>query len=112
MNRESVLPARPFAAAPSGLLQRKCACGQHTISASSIQPPSSEQEGEADRVAALISDSTGVVPRISRNENGIARRMGDGHDLTARRFSRNAVLEAVFDNEQLLRRNSTGTAVR
>lgn len=44
--------------------------------------------------------------------NVVQRRLGDGHDLTATRFARNAVLEAVYDDEQLLQRGSAGTAVR
>ena len=37
--------------------------------------------------------------------------IGDGHDLTAARFSGNADLEAVYDNERLLRVGDSGTAV-
>lgn len=42
----------------------------------------------------------------------VQRRLNDGHDLTSTRFARNAVLEAVYDNERLLQRGSQGTAVR
>lgn len=37
--------------------------------------------------------------------------IGDGHDLTAARFIGNAVLEAVYDNERLLRFGDSGQAV-
>ncbi len=37
--------------------------------------------------------------------------IGDGHDLTAARFSGNADLEAVYDNERLLRVGDSGGAV-
>ncbi|WP_423126903.1 eCIS core domain-containing protein [Gaoshiqia sp. Z1-71] len=37
--------------------------------------------------------------------------IGDGHDLTAARFSGDAVLEACLDNEQLLRVGDSGPAV-
>ena len=42
----------------------------------------------------------------------VQRTIGDGHDLTATRFSGIAVLEACFDNERTLQNGSTGTAVR
>jgi peptidoglycan hydrolase-like protein with peptidoglycan-binding domain len=42
----------------------------------------------------------------------IQRRLNDGHDLTATRFSGNLILEDVYDNRQLIRRGNTGTAVR
>ena len=42
----------------------------------------------------------------------VQRTMDDGHDLTARRFARVRVLEAVFDDERLLQNGSSGTAVR
>ena len=42
----------------------------------------------------------------------VQRTIGDGHDLTAKRFSGDAVLEAVYDNELLLRSGDTGPAVK
>ncbi|KHE93422.1 MAG: DUF4157 domain-containing protein [Candidatus Scalindua rubra] len=51
------------------------------------------------------SGGSGGVPHVQRT-------IGDGHDLTATRFSGNAVLEAVYDNERLIRRGHSGTAVR
>lgn len=46
-----------------------------------------------------------VAPQIHRT-------IGDGHDLTAPRFSGDPVLEAVYDNERLLRVGNRGPAVR
>jgi peptidoglycan hydrolase-like protein with peptidoglycan-binding domain len=43
---------------------------------------------------------------------GIQRTLGDGHDLTAPRFSGNLPLEAAFDNERLIRRGASGAPVR
>jgi len=45
-------------------------------------------------------------------EKLVQRKLNDGHDLTAARFSRNLVLEAVYDNERLLKTGDTGTPVR
>ncbi|WP_084226787.1 DUF4157 domain-containing protein [Nitrosospira sp. NpAV] len=44
-------------------------------------------------------------------EVSVQRTIGDGHDLTSPRFSGDAVLEACFDNERLLRVGSQGDAV-
>ncbi|MCK4623495.1 MAG: DUF4157 domain-containing protein [Desulfuromonadales bacterium] len=46
------------------------------------------------------------------SQTAIQRRIGDGHDLTADRFAGNRLLEAVYDNERLIRRGSRGRAVR
>ena len=51
------------------------------------------------------SGGSGGLPRVQR-------RIGDGHDLTATRFSGNVVLEEVYDNNRLIRRGNSGTAVR
>lgn len=42
----------------------------------------------------------------------VQRRLNDGHDLTATRFSGNLVLEGAYDNERLVQRGHSGTAVR
>jgi peptidoglycan hydrolase-like protein with peptidoglycan-binding domain len=42
----------------------------------------------------------------------IQRTIGDGHDLATPRFAGNALLEAAFDNERLIRRGATGEHVR
>jgi peptidoglycan hydrolase-like protein with peptidoglycan-binding domain len=41
----------------------------------------------------------------------LQRTIGDGHDLTAPRFAGDAILEAVFDNERLLKVGDKGPAV-
>jgi peptidoglycan hydrolase-like protein with peptidoglycan-binding domain len=43
---------------------------------------------------------------------GLLRKIGDGHDLTAPRFALDAVLEAVYDDERLLKEGDKGPAVR
>lgn len=48
----------------------------------------------------------------SASDKCVQRRMGDGHDLTAARFAGNNVLEGVYDDERLIRRGSSGLAVR
>ena len=55
-----------------------------------------------------VVQQTGGTPTSS----AIQRTLDDGHDLTATRFSRNVVLEDVYDNRRLIRRGHTGTAVR
>jgi peptidoglycan hydrolase-like protein with peptidoglycan-binding domain len=42
----------------------------------------------------------------------LQRTIGDGHDLTAARFAGDVVLEAVYDNERLLKFGDKGAAVR
>ena len=75
-------------------------------------PGNDQYEQEADCVTEQVMQGSSVA--VSQRQGGVAlhRRIGDGHDLTARRFSGNAVLEAVFDNEQVLKPGDSGTAVR
>ena len=65
-------------------------------------PLEREAEEAEERTGRLHSDGHGSLRRT----------IGDGHDLTATRFARNTVLEAVFDNQQVLRNGDKGTAVR
>ena len=37
--------------------------------------------------------------------------IGDGHDLKSQRFAGDEVLEACYDNERVLRRGDSGSAV-
>lgn len=53
------------------------------------------------------AQSAATAPRLS-----VRRQVGRPHDLTATRFSRNRVLEDVFDGRRALRHGSKGTAVR
>lgn len=56
-----------------------------------------------------VVQQTGARPTVPRQ---LQRTLGDGHDLTAPRFSGNLTLEAAFDNERLVRRGATGEPVR
>ncbi len=77
-----------------------------------IGPADDRCEREADRVAEqVMRSSLPTVPQL-RTDAAVQRRIGDGHDLTATRFSGNRVLEAVFDNERTLDNGDSGTAVR
>jgi len=53
-----------------------------------------------------------VQQNASIQTKKIQRTIGDGHDLNALRFQGNAVLEAVYDDERLLKKGSKGAAVR
>jgi len=60
----------------------------------------------------LAHELAHTIQQGSATEPVIQRTIGDGHDLTAPRFAGDAVLEAVYDNERLLRSGDTGPAVR
>ena len=45
-------------------------------------------------------------------DGAIQRTIGDGHDLSSTQFSGNVVLEAVYDNQRVLRNGHSGAAVR
>lgn len=76
-----------------------------------VGPAVNSYESEADRIAsqAMIGELTNV--KVG-GAGELQRRMGDGHDLTATRFARNDRLEAVYDDERLIRRGNAGTAIR
>jgi peptidoglycan hydrolase-like protein with peptidoglycan-binding domain len=69
-------------------------------------------EREADRVAEQVLRGKSAAGTPARLAPRVQRTLDDGHDLTARRFARVRVLEAVFDNEMVLQNGSSGTAVR
>ena len=69
-------------------------------------------EREADRVASHVIDGKPGAVQVSNADLGIQRTIGDGHDLTATRFAGNQRLEAVYDNERLIRRGNSGVAIR
>ena len=77
-----------------------------------IGPANDDYEREADQVAQQVMRGRPLDTRMLRADSRVQRRLDDGHDLTATRFSRNRVLEAVFDNEQELDNGDSGTAVR
>ena len=60
----------------------------------------------------LAHELAHTIQQSSATEPVVQRTIGDGHDLTAPRFAGDAVLEAVYDNERLLRSGNTGPAVR
>lgn len=76
---------------------------------SSIENRNVRLKGSGRRQSRTIHQSGGVEKATSRT---IQRKIGDGHDLTSARFSGNAVLEAVFDNERTLKNGHSGTAVQ
>jgi hypothetical protein len=51
------------------------------------------------------------LTHVVQQGEGIHRKMGDGHDLQAVRFSGDNVLEDAYDNEALVRRGSSGNYV-
>ncbi len=63
--------------------------------------PTSDDEQVLDSRAGVAAPPAPTVQRT----------IGDGHDLSSPRFAGDAVLEAVFDNERLLSRGSSGAAV-
>ena len=82
--------------------------GDHVVFASGRFEP-----GTAVGKRLLAHELTHVVQQGSAGDGMTVRRtIGDGHDLTARRFARNATLEAVFDNERVLENGDSGTGVR
>jgi peptidoglycan hydrolase-like protein with peptidoglycan-binding domain len=69
-------------------------------------------EQEADRVSEQVMSGSTVEDPLLDGGSALQRRIGDGHDLTATRFSGNRVLEAAFDDETVLKNGDSGTAVR
>ena len=77
-----------------------------------IGPANDHYELEADRVTEqVMRGGDGAEPLLAATPH-LQRTIGDGHDLNAIRFSGNAVLEAAYDNERVIRKRHTGTAVR
>jgi peptidoglycan hydrolase-like protein with peptidoglycan-binding domain len=77
-----------------------------------IGPVNDHYEQEADRVTEqVMRGGDGAEPVLAATPH-LQRTIGDGHDLNATRFSGNAVLEAAYDNERVIRMRHTGTAVR
>lgn len=69
-------------------------------------------EREADRVAEQVMGGSTVADPPLDGEQGLRRTVGDGHDLTATRFTGNRTLEAAFDDERVVQNGDSGTAVR
>lgn len=56
-----------------------------------------------------VVQQTGASPPMGGQ---VQRTIGDGHDLSAPRFSGNVILEAAFDDERLIRNGASGEHVR
>ncbi|MGH9836398.1 MAG: eCIS core domain-containing protein [Blastocatellia bacterium] len=67
-------------------------------------------EREADQAGE--NALSGAVQVELAGASRLQRTIGDGHDLTAARFAGDVVLEAVYDNERLLKDSDKGAAVR
>jgi peptidoglycan hydrolase-like protein with peptidoglycan-binding domain len=79
----------------------------------SISDPGDASELEATKNAQAIVTGPARAQAVAPVRGSVIHRtIGDGHDLTAARFVGNLVLEAVFDDERLLRKGDKGTAVR
>jgi hypothetical protein len=60
----------------------------------------------------LAHELTHVVQQSgAEGQRKVLRNIGDGHDLASPRFSGDPVLEAVYDDERLVRRGDRGSAV-
>lgn len=81
------------------------------LSRLTVSSANDQYEQEADNIASLYAQEKSLAPSL-RSEFTLHRRIGDGHDLSARRFSGNLILEAVFDGERSLQRGASGTSVR
>ncbi len=115
-------------------VQRMCPDCEDEKKTASIQgkltvgQPDDQYEQEADRLARAVTrelDAVDVGAKAQTNsftaglqsysckwDHSLQRTIGDGHDLKAPRFAGDPVLEACFDNEQLLRFGSRGPAVQ
>jgi len=89
-------------------------CEQEKSQGRQVGEPDDRYEQEAEGVAKVVSRSLedGVEAlNAGASATKLQRTIGDGHDLQALRFAGNPVLEACFDNEQLLRFGNQGPAV-
>jgi len=77
-----------------------------------IGPAADSYEREADRIMEQVTQGSSPLEPMLRTGSHVQRTLNDGHDLTATRFAGVAVLEAVFDNERILKNGDTGNAVR
>ncbi len=85
---------------------------ENAANGTTIGPVSDRYEREADRVSEQVVRGSTVADPLLEGGSGLQRTIGDGHDLTATRFSGNRVLEAAFDNERVVENGDAGTAVR
>ena len=82
------------------------------LSKLSVGAAHDQYEQEADRVTEQVMLGNAVTELPIRCESLVQRTIGDGHDLTAPWLAGDAVLEAIYDNERLMRNGRTGTAVK
>lgn len=92
----------------SSLIQREC-IAPSSIRGASYTPAASV--GKYPPTHALTHMLHEPEHAFKMTHPAIQRTIGDGHDLTSARFSGNAVLEAVFDNERTLKKGNSGKAV-
>lgn len=79
-------PSTPSAkAAPVGALQRKCACGQHTIGGGSCDKCSEKQQ-RLQRRPARIAEQTGATAEVPSIVHEVLRAPGQPLDIGTRSF--------------------------
>lgn len=67
--------------------------------------------GSTEGKHLLAHELTHTIQQSGRVPLNLQFTIGDGHDLTAARFSGNTVLEACYDGERILQSGATGGAV-
>jgi peptidoglycan hydrolase-like protein with peptidoglycan-binding domain len=67
--------------------------------------------GSTEGKHLLAHELTHTIQQTGRVPLNLQFTIGDGHDLTAVRFSGNTVLEACYDGERVLQSGATGVAV-
>jgi peptidoglycan hydrolase-like protein with peptidoglycan-binding domain len=85
--------------------------GSSGVQSLEIGPARDIHEQEADQTASRVVNGLAAW-EVGASGSFVQRRLNDGHDLSATRFAGNLVLEAVYDNERLIEKDSRGTAVR
>src|SRR5262245_53103242 len=63
-NRANAAPVAPITPAPSGVLQRKCDCGQHTMAGGECEACGKKREDVLQRKAADSSEMSEVPPIV------------------------------------------------
>jgi peptidoglycan hydrolase-like protein with peptidoglycan-binding domain len=68
--------------------------------------------GTEDGRRLLAHELAHTIQQTGDRAPEIRRKIGDGHDLTASRFAGDSVLEAIYDNERVLKSGDKGEAVK
>lgn len=63
------------------------------------------------KIRGTLAVLLGVCFLASLTAGTVSATIGDGHDLQSSWFHGNAVLEACYDNEKVLKKGNTGSAV-